>query len=104
MRALAWKCGSGKSTILYMIPRIYDTLKGKVEIDGQNIKVLNLKSLRKQIFIVDQNTTLFDDTVFNNIKYAKPNASDEEIYNAAKLSLCETFINNFNDGFETKIG
>ena len=104
MIALVGHSGSGKSTILNMIPRIYDPLKGNVEIDGQNIKELNLKSLRKQISIVDQNTTLFDDTVFNNIKYAKPNASDEEIYNAAKLSLCETFINNFNDGFETKIG
>ena len=104
MIALVGHSGSGKSTILNMIPRIYDPLKGKVEIDGQNIKELNLKSLRKQISIVDQNTTLFDDTVFNNIKYAKPDASDEEIYNAAKLSMCETFINNFNDGFETKIG
>ena len=104
MTALVGHSGSGKSTILNMIPRIYDPLDGKVEIDNQNIKEINLNSLRKQISIVDQNTTLFDDTVFNNIKYAKPDATDEEIYNAAKLSMCETFINNFNDGFKTKIG
>ena len=67
MIALVGHSGSGKSTILNMIPRIYDPLKGNVEIDGQNIKELNLKSLRKQISIVDQNTTLFDDTIFNNI-------------------------------------
>ena len=104
MTALVGHSGSGKSTILNMIPRIYDPLDGKVEIDNQNIKEINLNSLRKQISIVDQNTTLFDDTVFNNIKYAKPDATDEEIYNAAKLSMCETFINNFYDGFKTKIG
>ena len=89
MTALVGHSGSGKSTILNMIPRIYDPLNGKVEIDNQNIKEINLNSLRKQISIVDQNTTLFDDTVFNNIKYAKPDATDEEIYNAAKLSMCE---------------
>ncbi len=104
MTALVGHSGSGKSTILNMIPRIYDPLDGKVKIDNQNIKEINLNSLRKQISIVDQNTTLFDDTVFNNIKYAKPDATDEEIYNAANLSMCENFINNFNDGFETKIG
>ena len=104
MTALVGHSGSGKSTILNMIPRIYDPLNGKVEIDNQNIKEINLNSLRKQISIVDQNTTLFDDTVFNNIKYAKPDATDEEIYNAAKLSMCEAFINNFNDGYKTKIG
>ena len=104
MTALVGHSGSGKSTILNMIPRIYDPLDGKVEIDNQNIKEINLNSLRKQISIVDQNTTLFDDTVFNNIKYAKPDATDEEIYNAAKLSMCEAFINNFNDGYKTKIG
>jgi subfamily B ATP-binding cassette protein MsbA len=104
MTALVGHSGSGKSTILNMIPRIYDPSSGTVQIDNQNINEINLASLRKQISIVDQNTTLFDDTIFNNIKYAKPDSSDSEVYGAAKLSMCETFINNFNEGFNTKIG
>ena len=104
MTALVGHSGSGKSTILNMIPRIYDPSDGTVQIDKQNIKEINLNSLREQISIVDQNTTLFDDTIFNNIKYAKPDSSDSEVYSAAKLSMCETFINNFNEGFNTKIG
>ena len=104
MTALVGHSGSGKSTLLNLIPRIYDPTSGQILIDGQIIRDVNLSSLRREISIVDQNTTLFDDTVFNNIKYAKPDATDEEIYNAAKLSMCETFINNFNDGFKTKIG
>ena len=73
-------------------------------IDNQDLVKINLSSLRKEISIVDQNTTLFDDTVFNNIKYAKPDASEEEIFTAAKLSMSEEFIRNLENGFETKIG
>ena len=72
--------------------------------DGQNIKNVNLSSLRSEISIVDQNTTLFDDTVFNNIKYAKPNATKDEIYKAAELSMCSEFINKLENQFETIIG
>ena len=61
-------------------------------------------SLRKEISIVDQNTTLFDDTVFNNIKYAKPDASDDEIYDASKLAMCEEFISNLENKYNTLIG
>ena len=61
-------------------------------------------SLRSEISIVDQNTTLFDDTIFNNIKYAKPYADNEEIYKAAELSMCSEFINNFENKFDTMIG
>ncbi len=104
MTALVGHSGSGKSTLLNMIPRIYDPIDGKIEIDNQDLKKVSLDSLRKQISIVDQNTTLFDDTIFNNIKYANPNASDEEIYNAAKLSMCENFITKLPDGFNTVIG
>ncbi len=104
MTALVGHSGSGKSTLLNMIPRIYDPIDGKIEIDNQDLKKVSLDSLRKQISIVDQNTTLFDDTIFNNIKYANPNASDEEIYNAAKLSMCENFITKLPDGFNTIIG
>ena len=104
MTALVGHSGSGKSTLLNMIPRIYNPTSGSVKIDNQDLSKFNLSSIRKQISIVDQNTTLFDDTVFNNIKYAQPDASDKEIFNAAKLSMSEEFINNLENGYETKIG
>ena len=104
MTALVGHSGSGKSTLLNLIPRVYDADNGNILIDGQDIKELNLKSLRKEISIVDQNTTLFDDTVFNNIKYAKPNASDEEVFNAAKISLSTDFIDKLENKFDTLIG
>ena len=104
MTALVGQSGSGKSTFLNLIPRIYDPIDGKISIDNQDLKSVNLKSLREKISIVDQNTTLFDDTVFNNIKYANPDAADEEVYNAAKLAMCETFIKKLDDGFLTYIG
>ena len=104
MTALVGHSGSGKSTFLNLIPRIYDPIEGKITIDGQNLKMINLRSLRNKISIVDQNTTLFDDTVFNNIKYANPKATDEQIYNAAKLAMCESFVNKLDRGYETFIG
>ena len=104
MIALVGYSGSGKSTLLNLIPRIYDSTSGDIFIDGQSIKKVNLDSLRKEISIVDQNTTLFDDTVYNNIKYAKPDTSEKEIYKAAELSMCLDFINNLEKKFETIIG
>ena len=104
MTALVGHSGSGKSTLLNLIPRIYDPITGEISMDGQKIKSVNLSSLRSEISIVDQNTTLFDDTVFNNIKYAKPNAIKDEIYKAAELSMCLEFIKNLENQFETVIG
>ena len=104
MTALVGHSGSGKSTLLNLIPRIYDPTSGHILIDEQLIKDVNLSSLRKEISIVDQNTTLFDDTVFNNIKYAKPEAAKEEIYKAAEMSMSLDFINNLDKKFETIIG
>ena len=104
MTALVGHSGSGKSTLLNMIPRIYNPTNGYIKIDNQDLAEINLASLRKEISIVDQNTTLFDDTVFNNIKYAKPEASNDEIFEAAKLSMSEEFIKNLEKGFDTKIG
>jgi len=104
MTALVGQSGSGKSTLLSLIPRIYDPKNGILEIDGQNIKEVNLFSLRKEISIVDQNVTLFDDTIFNNIKYAKPDAKDDEIYEAAKLSMCSEFIDTLENKYQTLIG
>jgi len=104
MTALVGHSGSGKSTLLNMIPRIYSPTSGIIHLDEQDISKFNLASLRKQISIVDQNTTLFDDTVMNNIKYARPDASNEEVYEAAEQSMSNEFINNLENGFETMIG
>ena len=104
MTAIVGLSGSGKSTLLNLIPRIYDPISGEIFIDNQQIGGVNLCSLRKEISIVDQNITLFDDTVFNNIKYANPNASNEDIIKAAESSECIDFINNLENKFETKIG
>ena len=104
MTALVGQSGSGKSTLLSLIPRIYDPTAGKLEIDGQDIKGVNLFSLRKEISIVDQNVTLFDDTIFNNIKYAKPDANDNEVYEAAQLSMCSEFIEKLENKYQTMIG
>ena len=102
--ALVGLSGSGKSTLLSLIPRIYDADLGDIQIDGQSIYNINLLSLRKNISVVDQNTTLFDDTIINNIKYAKPDASDEEVYNASEQANCLDFINNLEHKFQTIIG
>ena len=104
MTALVGLSGSGKSTLLNLIPRIYAPSNGSIELDNQDISKINLNSLRKEISIVDQNTTLFDDTVFNNIIYAKPDAAAEEVYKAAESAMCNDFINNLDKGFDTLIG
>ena len=104
MTALVGHSGSGKSTLLNMIPRIYLPTSGNIYFDNQDISKVKLMSLRNQISIVDQNTTLFDDTIFNNIKYARPDANKEDILEAAKLSMCDEFVNNLENGFETMIG
>ena len=104
MTALVGHSGSGKSTLLNMIPRIYMPKSGNIYFDNQDISKVNLASLRNQISIVDQNTTLFDDTVFNNIKYARPDADKKDILEAAKLSMSDDFINNLENGYETMIG
>ena len=104
MTALVGHSGSGKSTLLNMIPRIYAPTDGTIHLDDQDISKFNLASLRNQISIVDQNTTLFDDTVLNNIKYARPEATNEEVYKAAEQSMCSEFINNLENGYQTMIG
>ena len=104
MTSLVGHSGSGKSTILNLIPRFYDLQSGDITIDKQSIYKTTLKSLRSEISMVSQETTLFDDTIKNNIRYAKEDASDEEIYKVAKLSFCEEFILNLPEKFETLIG
>ena len=102
--ALVGLSGAGKSTILNLISRFYDCNSGDIMIDDQSIYKSNLYSLRKNISLVGQDTTLFDDTIKNNIKYAKLNATDDEIEEAAKNSFAIDFIQNMPDKFETNIG
>src|SRR5210317_2473945 len=104
MTSLVGHSGSGKSTILNLIPRFYDAQSGDISIDGQSIYNVTIESLRKEISMVSQETTLFDDTIKNNIRYAKEDATDEEIYKVSKLSYCDEFINNLPNKFETLIG
>ena len=104
MTSLVGHSGSGKSTILNLIPRFYDCESGDISVDDQSIYHVTLHSLRKNISLVSQETTLFDDTIKNNIKYANLDASDEEVLRAAKLSHCDEFINNLPEKYETLIG
>ena len=104
MTSLVGHSGSGKSTILNLIPRFYDCGSGDISVDDQSIYDVTLHSLRKNISLVSQETTLFDDTIKNNIKYANLDASDEEIIRAAKLSHCDEFINTLPEKYETMIG
>ena len=104
MTSLVGHSGSGKSTILNLIPRFYDIQSGDISIDDQSIYKSTIKSIRDEISMVSQETTLFDDTIKNNIKYSNTNATDEEIYLAAKLSFCEEFILKLPNKFETLIG
>jgi subfamily B ATP-binding cassette protein MsbA len=96
--------GAGKSTIINLLPRFYDPQEGSIEIDNQNIKEVSLASLRKNLSLVSQDVILFDDTIKNNIAYAKPNASEEEIIRACKFAASDEFINKLPNGYNTMIG
>ena len=102
--ALVGHSGAGKSTIFNLLPRFYDPQIGTILIDDQNIGKVSLQSLRKNISLVSQDITLFDDTVMANIAYANLNASKEEVMEAAKLAAAEDFVNNLPNKLETVIG
>jgi len=104
MTSLVGHSGSGKSTILNLIPRFYDAKSGDIIIDDQSIYGGTIESLRSEISMVSQETTLFDDTIKNNIKYGRQEATDEEVFKVAKLSYCDEFINNLPNKFDTLIG
>ena len=102
--ALVGLSGAGKSTILNLIPRFYKQSSGKIMIDNQPIDEINLFSLRKNISLVSQEITLFDDTIKNNIIYAKPDASNEELIEACRQSYSEEFILKLPNKYDARIG
>jgi subfamily B ATP-binding cassette protein MsbA len=104
MTALVGHSGAGKSTILNLIPRFYNAESGKIKIDEQPINDLTINSVRKNISLVSQDTTLFDDTIKNNIAYANLDASYEEIVEAGKFSFASEFIEKLPKKYDTVIG
>ncbi len=104
MTALVGHSGAGKSTILNLIPRFYDSNKGDIKIDEQSVYNSTIFSLRQNISLVSQDTTLFDDTIQNNIAYANAKASQDEIEEAARLSFAYEFIEKLPNKYETLIG
>ena len=102
--AILGKTGSGKSTIISLISRLYDTTEGHITIDGKEISNLNLYDLRNSIGIVPQDAFLFSDTVKNNIKFGKENATDEEVEAAAKSAVVHDNIMGFNKQYDTILG
>ena len=102
--ALVGKSGSGKSSFINLIPRFYNIISGEIKIDEQNINQVNLKSLRKEIALVSQETILFDDTVEANIKYGRFDATKEEILQASKNAAADEFIKDLPQGYETIVG
>jgi subfamily B ATP-binding cassette protein MsbA len=104
MTALVGHSGAGKSTIMNLIPRFYNISSGDIKIDNQSIYKKTVKSLREGISLVSQDTTLFDDTIKNNIAYAKLDATDDEIEDVAKKSFASEFIDKLPDKYNTIIG
>ena len=102
--ALVGESGSGKSTLADLLPRFYDVEEGEVLFDGENIKNVSIKDLRDHIGIVSQESILFNDSVRNNISFGSPQATIEEIQQAAKIANADTFISELDNGYETNIG
>ncbi len=102
--ALVGQSGAGKSTIINLIPRFYDPQNGHIKIDDQDIKKINLKSLRKHMALVSQDIVLFDDTIKNNIAYANPEATQEDIETACKFAAADEFIEKLPNKFESNVG
>jgi subfamily B ATP-binding cassette protein MsbA len=104
MNALVGHSGAGKSTILNLIPKFFNCTKGDILIDNQSIYKSSTNSLRKNISLVSQDTTLFDDTIKNNIAYANSSATDDEIVDAAKNAFADEFIDRLPNKYDTRIG
>jgi ATP-binding cassette subfamily B multidrug efflux pump len=104
MVAIVGPTGAGKTTIINLLPRFYDVTDGEILIDGHDVRDVALASLRSQIGIVLQDTFLFSDTVMNNIRYGRLDATDEEVIAAAKMVAADTFIEKLSDGYDTVLG
>lgn len=102
--ALLGATGSGKSTIINLLPRFYDVTRGDVTIDGIDVREVTLDSLRSQVGIVMQETTLFTGTVRENIAYGRPDATLEQVVSAARAAEADQFIQEFADGYDTQVG
>jgi len=102
--ALLGATGSGKSTIINLLPRFYDPTEGRITVDGHDLRDIKIESLRKQIGIVLQETTLFSGTVSENIAFGRSDASEEDIIAAAKAAQAHDFIMSFPDGYNTHVG
>lgn len=102
--AIVGPTGAGKTTIINLIPRFYDVSGGKITIDGVDVRDVTAASLRRQVGIVLQDSFLFSDTVMNNIRFGRPEASEEEVVAAAKLARADTFIERLQDGYNTVLG
>ncbi|MCA0420936.1 MAG: ATP-binding cassette domain-containing protein, partial [Proteobacteria bacterium] len=102
--ALVGRSGSGKSTLLALVPRLYDPTEGRIEIDGQDLRNVTLRSLRRQVGVVSQDVVLFDDSVRANIAFGRPEASEEEIIAAAKAAAAHEFIMAMPGGYDAPVG
>jgi ATP-binding cassette subfamily B protein len=102
--AIVGPTGAGKTTIINLIPRFYDVAEGAVRIDGRDVRDVRRATLRRQIGIVLQDTFLFSDSVINNIRFGRPEASDEEVRRAAELAHADEFIRRLPQGYDTVLG
>ena len=102
--AIVGPTGAGKTTLVNLLPRFYDATQGQVMIDGVNVRDVQMASLRRQIGLVLQDTFLFSDTVMNNIRFGRPDATDDEVIAAAKLAQAHDFIERLSDGYATVLG
>ncbi len=102
--AIVGASGAGKSTLVKLLFRFYDPTQGRITIDGQDIRMVSQESLRGAIGIVPQDTVLFNSSIFDNIRYGNPEASDEDVHNAIRLAHLETFIKQLPDGVNTMVG
>jgi ATP-binding cassette subfamily B protein len=101
---LVGRSGAGKSTIIALLQRLYDPTTGEVCIDGQNIAHVSQESLRSSIAVVQQDISLFHRSLLENLRYGRPEASDEEVFRAVEAAKCTEFINQLPEGFETLVG
>ncbi|MBV8642650.1 MAG: ATP-binding cassette domain-containing protein, partial [Candidatus Eremiobacteraeota bacterium] len=104
MAAFVGPSGAGKTTITQLVPRFYDPQEGAVRVDGHDVRDLTLASLREHIGIVTQETYLFHDTIATNLRYARPDATDAELFGAARAANIHEFVASLPDGYETVVG